>query len=229
MNELTQSDLDAARRAMAAADRMERLAALSRIGWTMAISAVLGILFLAGVAVLLKKQAGVDLLADNGYSCVTCSAHSTPTPTPTPSPTPVDVWGTEASRFVVSAHPENTIEKIVAAAELCGVAPGVAIRLAARESGLRHRNANGRVLKSPAGAYGIFQVRRIAAREISPTLRVENEWENMLAGLCLLRKYHDRTGSWHAALLDYVAGPNRKLTLPSSVIYANGILQGEAQ
>lgn len=217
--ELTQSDLKAIHRAMSAADRMDRLRKVSRIGWTIALASAFGIVLLAFVLRQVQPSPA-PLTIDNRSVCITC-------PQPSPSPEEAeDIRGTEPDALVVSAHPETTIEKIVAAAHLCGVAPGIAIRLAARESGLRHRDSRGRVLRSPAGAYGIFQVKHIAAREISPTLRVENEWENMLAGLCYLSK---QKGTMRQKLYAYHSGPNRKRTSVGAVAYANTILEESAQ
>lgn len=209
--ELTATDLKAIHRSMLAARRMDRLKKVSRIGWTVAIAASFGIVLLW--AVIHRIQPPDPVLTINNAA-------------PSPEPTPEDTWATEPTALVVSAHPETTVEKIVAAARLCGVAPGVAIRLAARESGLRHWDSRGRVLRSHAGAYGIFQVKRIAAREISPTLRVENEWENMLAGLCYLSK---QKGTMRQKLYAYHSGPNRKRTSVAAVAYANTILEEAAQ
>ena len=219
--ELTQSDLRAIHRAMSHASRMERLTRISRIGWTIALAASFGIVALW---VVIRKLEAPRTTHGTAYIVEK--------PAPTPSPTPDDGWGSEPTMVIVSARPERTMEKIVAAAHLCGVPSGVAIRLVAAESGFRQFDSDGRVLRSSAGALGITRIKVSSAVEISTRLNIRNEWENLLAGMCFLRKQYDNFGSWRRALYSYHAGSGtlRQGGIKAhSVRYADGILQEDAR
>lgn len=105
------------------------------------------------------------------------------------------------------------------AAGLCGVPRGIALGVAMAESRMiwpavrRHEAA------------GYMQVKRAAARDVDARLRHETHaWDNMLAGLCYLRRMYDREGSWREALLSYRLGPYRNQTTQEAHDYTDGVL-----
>jgi len=117
-----------------------------------------------------------------------------------------------------------------AAAGLCGLAGrelDLFHALIARESTWRHYDAQGRVLRSSAGALGLAQVMPSTARELG--LDARDVWQNALAGACTLRRNLDRRGGDHRkALHDYHAGAWRKRTTRATHDYSNDIM-GSAQ
>ena len=111
-----------------------------------------------------------------------------------------------------------------AAAGLCGLAGrelDLFHALIARESTWRHYDAQGRVLRSSAGALGLAQVMPATARDV---------WQNALAGACTRRRNLDRRGGDHRkALHDYHAGAWRKRTTRATHDYSDDIMRGSAQ
>lgn len=113
-----------------------------------------------------------------------------------------------------------------AAATLCGVEAQLFRDLIARESSWQEDAI------SAAGAIGLAQVMPQSARHVSPTLDVRDPWQNLVAGACLLRQYHDRFGSWRLALHAYHGGPTRvdqRRTTKQSRDYARDVIEGSAQ
>lgn len=108
---------------------------------------------------------------------------------------------------------------ILAAADVCGVEPGLAIALGMRESGLVWP-------EKLHEARGIYQVKDSTARGVSKTLNNRTVWGNAVAGLCYLRQLRDREGSWEAALLSYREGPHRKATSREAHAYVADIMEG---
>lgn len=108
---------------------------------------------------------------------------------------------------------------ILAAADKCGVGPGLAIALGMRESGLVWP-------EKLHEARGIYQVKDSTARGVSKTLNNRTVWGNAVAGLCYLRQLRDREGSWEAALLSYREGPHRKATSREAHAYVADIMEG---
>lgn len=96
-----------------------------------------------------------------------------------------------------------TVERAISAAGLCGVPAGIGLRLFARESGFRQFDARGRLLVSSSGAAGIGQIKPSSAAEVSPTLDVRDEWQNMVASMCYLSS---RRGTWREKVLAYRVG-----------------------
>lgn len=107
---------------------------------------------------------------------------------------------------------------ILAAADKCGVEPGLAIALGMRESGLVWP-------EKKHAARGIYQVKDATARGVSRTLDNRTVWGNAVAGLCYLRQLSDREGSWEAALLSYREGPHRKATSREAHAYVADIME----
>jgi soluble lytic murein transglycosylase-like protein len=118
-----------------------------------------------------------------------------------------------------------------AAAGLCGLAGrelDLFHALIARESTWRHYDAQGRVLRSSAGALGLAQVMPATARELG--LDARDVWQNAFAGACTLRRNLDRRGGDHRkALHDYHAGAWRKRTTRATHDYSDDIMRGSAQ
>lgn len=114
------------------------------------------------------------------------------------------------------------------AAGLCGLSSrqtALYLSLIARESTWRHYDAQGRVLRSSAGALGLSQVKASTAWEMG--LDAMDQWQNALAGACYLRQALDRhQGNYRAALHDYHAGPWRKRTVRATIEYANQVIEG---
>jgi len=122
---------------------------------------------------------------------------------------------------------DHLIEDIVTQAGLCGVSPGIGIRLVATESGFRQFDKHGKPLRSHSGAIGLTQIKLASAREISPTLDIEwNPTDNLKAGFCYLSS---RKGTWREKVLSYRLGESRKVTTAEAHAYADAILAGEAQ
>ncbi len=115
-----------------------------------------------------------------------------------------------------------TVRIIISAAGLCGVPPGLALRLAARESSMRQWDAQGNVLRSSSGAVGLFQIK--PGSSPSKTLNLETEWGNSVAGLCHLSSLQ---GTWHQRLLSYRLGQYRRSTSMDAVKYAQQIAGNE--
>lgn len=113
----------------------------------------------------------------------------------------------------------------VAAASLCGIDPALFWSLVLRESSGRHWDAEGRVLRSSAGALGLAQVKASTAAGLG--LDARDPWQNALAGSCYLRQQFDRFGTWRKALKAYVGGPNRLRTTQAHHDYAEDILLRE--
>jgi soluble lytic murein transglycosylase-like protein len=111
------------------------------------------------------------------------------------------------------------------AARLCGVPPAVLHNLVARESSWRQHDAQGRTLRSSAGALGLTQIKQGSAREISPTLDPHDPWQNLVAGACYLSKYR-RGGTWRESLIRYRLGPNYRRTTHAARAYADTIMEG---
>lgn len=135
-----------------------------------------------------------------------------------------------ASPSFVKPHAGNverraqTVEIVIAAAGVCGVPAGIALRLVARESGFRQWDDRGRPLRSSAGAIGLTQIKPSTARDLSPTLDIFNsEWGNALAGLCVLSRLR---GTWREKVLAYRVGASGVRT-PAAHAYADVILEGE--
>lgn len=118
-----------------------------------------------------------------------------------------------------------SVEDILAAGGLCGVPGSVAVRIAARESGMRQFDKRGRLLRSKSGAVGVLQVKPIAAREVSKTLHIERTWDNLIAGFCYLSS---RKGDWPQKIRSYRAGSRGKAT-PEVEAYVATIMEGFEQ
>jgi len=118
---------------------------------------------------------------------------------------------------------QATIERAISAAGLCGVPAGIGLRLFARESGLRQFDSRGRLLVSRSGAIGIGQIKPSSAAEVSPTLDVRDEWQNMVASMCYLSS---RRGTWREKVLSYNVGASGLRTAAAHA-YADSILEGE--
>ena len=116
----------------------------------------------------------------------------------------------------------QTVERAIAAAGLCGVPAGIGLRLFARESGLRQFDSSGRLLVSTSGAVGIGQIKPSSAAEVSPTLDVRDEWQNMVASMCYLSS---RRGTWREKVLSYRVGASGVRTAAAHA-YADSILDG---
>lgn len=116
----------------------------------------------------------------------------------------------------------RTVKIILDAASLCGVPPGIALRLAARESSMRQWDSQGNVLRSSSGAVGMFQIKPSSSP--SKSLDLETEWGNAVAGLCHLSSLK---GTWREKLLSYRVG-SRGTRTASTHAYADVIL-GEVQ
>ena len=102
------------------------------------------------------------------------------------------------------AYPSSrTIERVIAACSVCGVPVGIGMRLVARESGFRQFDSRGRLLVSSAGAVGIGQIKPSSAAEVSPTLDIRDEWQNLVASMCYLSS---RRGTWREKVLAYRVG-----------------------
>lgn len=117
----------------------------------------------------------------------------------------------------------QTVNRAIAAAGLCGVPAGIGLRLFARESGLRQFDSRGRLLVSTSGAIGIGQIKPSSAAEVSPTLDVTDEWQNMVAAMCYLSS---RRGTWREKVLSYRVGA-AGIRTASTHAYADAILGGE--
>lgn len=117
---------------------------------------------------------------------------------------------------------QATIERAISAAGLCGVPASIGLRLFARESGLRQFDAHGRLLVSSSGAAGIGQIKPSSAAEVSPTLDVRDEWQNMVASMCYLSS---RRGTWREKVLAYRVGASGVRTAAAHA-YADSILKG---
>lgn len=122
------------------------------------------------------------------------SPHQTPTPVPLPA--------------LSRSSPGNLTNREISdvGAHLCGVDPDFAWALAMRESSGQHHDSKGRVLRSHAGAYGLFQVKLGTARDLG--LDARDRFQNALAGLCYYRGLLDRFGDPHRALVAYHRGAN---------------------
>jgi len=116
----------------------------------------------------------------------------------------------------------QTVNRAISAAGLCGVPTGIGLRLFARESGLRQFDARGRLLVSASGAVGVGQIKPSSAAEVSPTLDVRDEWQNMVASMCYLSS---RRGTWREKVLAYRVGASGVRT-PAAHAYADVILEG---
>ena len=102
------------------------------------------------------------------------------------------------------AYPSSrTIERVIASCGVCGVPVGIGMRLVARESGFRQFDSRGRLLVSSAGAVGIGQIKPSSAAEVSPTLDIRDEWQNLVASMCYLSS---RRGTWREKVLAYRVG-----------------------
>lgn len=118
----------------------------------------------------------------------------------------------------------RTIERLVAACELCVVPIGIGMRLIARESGFRQVDSRGRLLVSSSGAVGIGQIKPSSAAEVSPTLDVRDEWQNLVASMCYLSS---RRGTWREKVLAYRVGASGIRTAAAHA-YASHVM-GAAQ
>ena len=102
------------------------------------------------------------------------------------------------------AYPSSrTIQRVIASCGVCGVPVGIGMRLVARESGFRQFDSRGRLLVSSAGAVGIGQIKPSSAAEVSPTLDIRDEWQNLVASMCYLSS---RRGTWREKVLAYRVG-----------------------
>lgn len=134
-----------------------------------------------------------------------------------------------ASPSFVKPHAGNverraqTVRIVIAAAGVCGVPAGIALRLVARESGFRQWDIRGRPLRSSAGAIGLTQIKPSTARDLSPTLDIfDSEWGNATAGLCHLASLR---GTWLEKVLAYRVGASGVRTAAAHA-YADVILEG---
>lgn len=134
-----------------------------------------------------------------------------------------------ASPSFVKPHAGNverraqTVNRAIAAAGLCGVPAGIGLRLFAHESGFRQFDSSGRLLISSSGAVGVGQIKPSSAAEVSRTLDVRDEWQNMVASMCYLSS---RRGTWREKVLAYRVGASGVRTAAAHA-YADVILEGE--
>ena len=95
-------------------------------------------------------------------------------------------------------------QSIINTANRLGVPPTIALSVAQQESGMRHYDAQGNVIRGQAGEIGMFQLMPLTALEM-----FVNPWDpegNIEGGVGYLRKMFSMTGSWVGALEAYNGG-----------------------
>jgi len=115
------------------------------------------------------------------------------------------------------------------ARRLCGITSREDVRrfyrLIERESGWRHYEPDGKVLRSSSGALGLGQVKPSTALAFAPS-DIREPFGNLLVSACLFQSYYQKRGNWRDAVLDYRLGPYRKVTTMAARAYSNTILGG---
>jgi len=96
---------------------------------------------------------------------------------------------------------------ITAQASAAGIPPAIALGVAQVESGTAQYTSGGSLVKSPAGAIGVFQLMQNTADGlgVDPT----DTESNIQGGIAYLAQMYQQFGDWPTAIAAYNAGPGR--------------------